>query len=152
MIVWAIDGSALSDAAYPYVRAMCERYGSSLCLVYVLRPLVAREEEHQVLKLKARTIALRRHGINASLHVLRGALGSPARHVADVARMRDADLIIVTTRGRAPAAGALAGSVSQQLVGAASCPVLVLPATIAPATELSPAWMPRPAAGSQRVA
>ena len=73
------------------------------------------------------TSALRRHGVNASLHVVRGAIGSPAPRIAEVARMADAGLLIVTSRGRSPLIGAVAGSVTQRLLREAPCPVLVLP-------------------------
>jgi nucleotide-binding universal stress UspA family protein len=130
-IVWANDGSSRSDAAYGRVRDLCERHGSSLRIVHVARPLAA-GRDHQIAKLKALTLALRRHGVNASLHVVRGAIGSPAPHIAEVARMAGAGLVIVTSRGRSPLTGAIAGSVTQRLLGGAPCPVLILTPAAAP--------------------
>jgi nucleotide-binding universal stress UspA family protein len=130
-IVWAVDGSARSDAAYGDVRDVCERHGSSLRIVHVARPL-AGGGEGQIAKLKAMTSALRRHGVDASLHVVRGAIGSPAPHIAEVARMAGAGLVIVASRGRPPLIGALAGTVTQRLLAEAPCPVLVLPPAATP--------------------
>jgi nucleotide-binding universal stress UspA family protein len=130
-IVWAIDDSARSDAAYGYVRDVCERHDSSLRLVHVARPLAA-GGDGQIAKLKAMTAALRRHGVDASLHVVRGAIGSPAPHIGEVARMAGAGLVIVASRGRSPLIGALAGSVTQRLLAEAPCPVLILPPPAAP--------------------
>ena len=131
-IVWATDGSARSDAAYGYVRDACERYGSSLRIVHVARPLAAGSGDREIAKLKAMTSSLRRHGVSASLHVVRGAIGSPAPHIAEVARMADAGLVIVTSRGRSPLLGAVAGSVTQRLLAEAPCPVLILPPPAVP--------------------
>jgi nucleotide-binding universal stress UspA family protein len=130
-IVWATDGSARSDAAYGYVRDMCEHLGSSLRIVHVARPL-AGGGDRQIAKLKAMTSSLRRHGVNASLHVVRGAIGSPAPQIAEVARMVDAGLLVVASRGRSPLIGAVAGSVTQRLLVQAPCAVLILPPATTP--------------------
>ena len=130
-IVWATDGSARSDAAFGYVRDACERHGSSLRIVHVARPL-AGGGDREIAKLKAMTSSLRRHGVSASLHVVRGAIGSAAPHIAEVARMADAGLVIVTSRGRSPLLGAVAGSVTQRLLAEAPCPVLILPPPAVP--------------------
>jgi nucleotide-binding universal stress UspA family protein len=134
-IVWASDGSAHSNLCLPYVRDLGERYASSMIIVHVIEelavgalpgPEVHAYEDRTVAKLKAQTLALRRRGIPASLHVIRGATGHCARHVADVADSVDADLMICGSRGRAPASGALLGSFSLRLLAASPCPVLVV--------------------------
>ena len=51
--------------------------------------------------------------------------GNPARRVAEIARLRGADLIVVGSRGCGAFAGALLGSVSVELVHRADRPVLV---------------------------
>ena len=136
-IVWATDGSARSDDAYAYVRDACERSGSSLLIVHIARPFGTSADESRIAKLKAMTSALRRHGLDASLHVVRGAFGSPARHIAEVARMAGAELLVVATRGRSPLAGAATGSVTQHLLAEAPCPVLILtPASRALSAEV----------------
>jgi len=128
-IVWATDGTPESNRAQAYVRELCERYDSSLRVVHVADRFPGGTlSEHRVAALKARTSALRRHGINASLHVIRGAIGSPAHQITEVARMSGADLVIVTTHGRSPLVGAITGSVTQRLLTDSPCPVLILPA------------------------
>jgi nucleotide-binding universal stress UspA family protein len=52
--------------------------------------------------------------------------GPPARAIADVAAVRDADEIVVGTRGFSRAR-ALLGSVSHELIHLAACPVTVIP-------------------------
>ena len=51
---------------------------------------------------------------------------SPARAIADIARTRDADEIIVGTRGYGRAR-ALLGSVAHELIHLADCPITVIP-------------------------
>jgi nucleotide-binding universal stress UspA family protein len=127
-IVWATDGSVSSLAGSHFVREACERFGAMLRIVHVAPLLSTDADERRIAQLKALTSSLRRHGIDASLHVVRGAIGSPAPHIAEVARMSHADLLIVGTRGRSPVISALAGSVAQRLLAESSCAVLVLPA------------------------
>lgn len=130
-IVWASDGRARGDLAYGYVREMCERHGSRLRIVHVARPLDGGDGERRIAKLKAMAASLRRHGVSASLHVVRGAVGSPAHQIAEVARMCGADLIVVASHGRPRVEGAIAGSVTQRLLAEAPCAVLILtPASV----------------------
>ena len=139
-ILWATDGSPCSDDALGTVRQLCERYASSLRIVHVVQQLggahitgpdLIPNEDRVIAKLKAQTSALRRHEIDASLHVIRGAFGSPAGHIADTARAVDADLIVVGVRGRSALESVLLGSVTLRLLTIARCPVLVVPASAA---------------------
>jgi nucleotide-binding universal stress UspA family protein len=128
-IVWATDGSVASRAGSRFIRDTCDRHASKLLIVHVAPFVCMEADERCIAKLKALTSSLRRCGVDASLHVVRGAVGSPASHIAQVARMAEADLLIVTTRGRSPLAEAICGSVVQRLLVQAPCPVLVLPAS-----------------------
>jgi nucleotide-binding universal stress UspA family protein len=145
-IVWATDGASASLAGSRFVRETCERYGSRLRIVHVAPTLCTAADERRIARLKALTSSLRRHGIDASLHVVRGAIGSPAPRIAEVARMSQATLVIVGTRGRSPLVSSVAGSVAQRLFTEASCPVLVLPAAPVAAESRRPAVTPALAA------
>ena len=129
-IVWASDGSARDEQSLPVVREICARYDSSLRIVHVVERLpgpplpgldVHAYEDRLVAKLKARTSALRRRGINASLHVIRGAVGQTADHIAEVAVAVDAQLIIAGGRGRSACDGRAA---RQRHPAAAGCRAL----------------------------
>ena len=58
----------------------------------------------------------------------------PARAIADVARARDADEIIVGTRGHGRAR-ALLGSVAHQVIHLAECPITVIPERVVDRAE-----------------
>jgi nucleotide-binding universal stress UspA family protein len=150
-VVWATDGSPTSLADLPFVRALCEEHGSALRVVHVHRPLSGDIGERRIVALKTLTASLRRHGVNASLHVVRGAVGSPASHVAEVARMTGADLVIVTTRGRPLLAGAICRSFVGHMLAQPPCPVLILPATTVATSAGADVRTEQPA-GSRRAA
>jgi nucleotide-binding universal stress UspA family protein len=150
-IVWASDGSLRDDRSLPVARDLCTRYGASLRIVHVVERIPAASwpgldvharQERVVAKLKARTSALRRHGINASLHIVRGSLGQTADHIAEVAEAGDAQLIVAGARGRSAWEGAMLGSVTQRLLAVAPCPVLVIPGT--PSSRGPPAAAAQP--------
>lgn len=61
-------------------------------------------------------------GVEADTEVLEG---DPAEQILELARLRDADLIVVGSRGLGPIAGTLLGSVSREVLRHADRPVLV---------------------------
>jgi nucleotide-binding universal stress UspA family protein len=52
--------------------------------------------------------------------------GPAATAIINAAKARDADLIVLGSRGLTPIKGLLMGSVSERVIGAAPCPVLVV--------------------------
>jgi nucleotide-binding universal stress UspA family protein len=58
---------------------------------------------------------------------LQTSVGIPTERLADLADDEDAELIVVGSRGRGAFKAAFLGSVSNNLVGVARCPVLVVP-------------------------
>ena len=59
--------------------------------------------------------------------------GQPARVLVELAR--DADLLVVGSRGRGDFTGVMLGSVSQRCAGHSPCPVVVVPSTPATTSE-----------------
>jgi nucleotide-binding universal stress UspA family protein len=135
-IVCATDGSANADRALAYARELAETFESSLRVVHIVEKVAGGrlgdrdtylDEDTTLAKLRSQTSQLRRHGVDASPHVIRGAAGQPARQIAGTAGDVGAELVIVGSRGRSPVTGALLGSVTQRLLHIATCPVLVVP-------------------------
>jgi nucleotide-binding universal stress UspA family protein len=91
-------------------------------------PVVFNEEDERVLRDDLRTSLadlsepLRRLGAATEVEI---RAGRPADVLTEVAREREADLLVVGNRGRGATRSALLGSVSAHLVDHAPCPVLV---------------------------
>jgi nucleotide-binding universal stress UspA family protein len=128
-ILWASDGRADDHQVVNYVGELCDHYCCELRIVHVVQtilpePLPQLElhggEERAIAWLKVRTRALRGEGVDASLHVVRGVLGSPAPAILQVAEAVDADLIVLHPHGRRPIGTAA------QLLATSACPLLML--------------------------
>jgi nucleotide-binding universal stress UspA family protein len=70
---------------------------------------------------------LSRGGLNAILKVVDFVGPQPAQGIADAVQEVDADAIVVGARGHSRLGGLLVGSVTQQLLHIAPCPVLAVP-------------------------
>jgi nucleotide-binding universal stress UspA family protein len=135
-ILWATDGSATADRALPYAKALAAAEGAKLLVVHCREILVGGrasgypvfpDEEEIVAKIRGQVDEMQAGGVDTTLEVISGAASSAAHAIADVAREEHADLIVVGTRGHAPVAGLLVGSVTQRLLHVAPCPVLAVP-------------------------
>jgi nucleotide-binding universal stress UspA family protein len=67
-------------------------------------------------------------GLDAEVRI---EVGFPAEVLADVADRENAELIVVGSRGQGPFRAAFLGSVSNELIGVARCPVVVVPRGVA---------------------
>ncbi|HZQ64704.1 MAG TPA: universal stress protein [Gaiellaceae bacterium] len=135
-IVWATDGSDAADRALPFAKALADGEGRTLLVVHIEELLVGRAGGYPVLaaegelqaKIRRQVDGLREEGYRASLKLVTGLSSHPAHMIAEAAREAGADVIVVGTRGHAPVAGLLLGSVTQRLLHIAPCPVLAVPA------------------------
>jgi nucleotide-binding universal stress UspA family protein len=133
-IVVAIDGSDGSRAAIPVAAELAERGGAELLIVHVEERVVGKgggpvnlaEDEVQA-EVRAEAQKLQAQGRHVEVQMGRVALGGPAHVIEEIAAEAGADLIVVGTRGHAPVAGLLLGSVTQRLLHVATRPVLVVP-------------------------
>ena len=136
-ILWATDGSASADRALPYAKSLAEGEGVKLIAVHCRElfiggrgsgyPVLADDDELQE-KILGQVAEARAEGFDATLQVISAASSGSAHVIADAARETGADVIVVGTRGHAPFAGLLVGSVTQRLLHVAPCPVLSVPA------------------------
>ncbi|HTU00211.1 MAG TPA: universal stress protein [Candidatus Sulfotelmatobacter sp.] len=137
-ILWPTDFSVAARAALPHVRLMAELTGGEVVLLHVLptpvmyanpdvapalvrldpeiRATAARELE-RLAKL------LRTQGVKVKSLVEDGL---PVERILRVARRLRCDLILLATHGRSGLAHVLLGSVAENVVRRAPCPVLVV--------------------------
>lgn len=134
-VVWATDGSEAADRSLPYAKALAAGGDRTLVVVHSKELLVGRaagypvhaDEDELEAKIRRQVDEARDEGLDATLKLARGAAPGAAHMIADMAREVGADVIVVGTRGHAPVAGLLLGSVTQRLLHIASCPVLAVP-------------------------
>jgi nucleotide-binding universal stress UspA family protein len=128
-----VDGSPHSDAALRWALADAEKHGGQVTALFVWQVpfssfpgLYDREALEKASKefLIEKVSAVAPTPSVPLLPVV--AEGDPAE--ALVVASKDADLLVLGTRGRSPLAGLLVGSVSLQCAAAARCPVVLIKA------------------------
>jgi nucleotide-binding universal stress UspA family protein len=133
-LVLALDGSEPSDRVIPVARDVAAP-GVHIDVVHV-RELIAGRAGGQTLRanesqledhVRAQVQTLGEAGLDVHLHVETTVGGGPAHVISEVAKKVGAEVILIGTRGHAPVAGLLLGSVTQRLLHIAPCPVLAIP-------------------------
>ncbi|MES1260128.1 MAG: universal stress protein [Acidobacteriota bacterium] len=134
-ILFPIDFSGRSHALVPHVRAMCNRFHASLTLLHVIQvPLMAygatdspvvfdfpiAELKERAEKSLAELAATAFPGVPVKTLVEEG---DPGSCIAEVAKARGVDLIMMPTRGHGRFRAALLGSVTAKTLHDATCPV-----------------------------
>jgi nucleotide-binding universal stress UspA family protein len=136
-IVVATDLDGRSEAALEYARKLASAYGARIILAHGIDPLdyasvvnvpgrvlTAMPEEARM-ALEQMASELLREGIHSHSEVRQGAV---AQMLLDVARQYEAGLIVIGTEGRQGAGPIVVGTVAEQLVRLAPCPVLAVAA------------------------
>jgi nucleotide-binding universal stress UspA family protein len=133
VITCATDGSPHGDQALDYAKRLAEDQHAVLRVVHVVEKIAGQnvrvDEDQIIARVKAQTAELREHGIDASLHLVRGGQGRPGHEIALSARDAMSDVLVLGTRGHSTVAGLLLGSVAQRLLHIAPCPILVIPSS-----------------------
>jgi nucleotide-binding universal stress UspA family protein len=133
------DFSNCSKKALQYAMPLAKQFGATLILLHVLPPHNAIDGEtypvdcELTLEKDLRENARRKlielakefplHEIPVQIETCLGATGV---EIAREAKKLEADLIVISTHGRTGRAHSLAGSVAENLVQLAPCPVLVV--------------------------
>jgi len=131
-VVIPLDGSELAEQALAPACRIAERFGGELLLLRVVtpeRPLVEEAEAY------LSGLALPVLGLSIRTRVLCGA---PPELIIAAAAESGADLIVMSTHGRAGLLRLLYGSVTEAVLRGSPVPVLVVPNRVpAPLSELS---------------
>ncbi len=137
-VLFATDFSATSEAALPYAAAICRRFGSTLHIVHVLSDAslllvtggvdyvsmgTIYEDAHTEAKEKLDEIASRLEGIPQRSYVRHGQVW---RSLNGIIEDNQVDMIVVGTHGRTGLGKLLLGSVAEDILRHAPCPVLTV--------------------------
>jgi nucleotide-binding universal stress UspA family protein len=135
-IVVTTDFSDESKKALPYALALARKFEASLILLYVVPAHLPAElshigivlEERRVLEMaRERLPRFREAELDPHLHVDTLVLnGGPAHEICRTAETQGADLIVMATHGHTGLKHFMLGSVTENVVRHAPCPVLVV--------------------------
>jgi nucleotide-binding universal stress UspA family protein len=137
-VLFATDFSATSEAALPYATAICRRFGSTLHSAHVLSDAsllmmtggvdyismsTIYEDAHTEAKEKLDQISDRLEGIPHHNYVRHGQVW---KNLSEIINENEIDLIVVGTHGRTGLGKLLLGSVAEDILRHAPCPVLTV--------------------------
>ncbi len=148
LVVVPTDFSDHSLRALPYAVGFAEQFGARLALVYVLEPSLqlsdiawvgvderAVDADHMS-HARASLDHLARERVPDEIacetHVLHG---HPVDAIVEFASESGADLIVMATHGRSGLSHVLMGSIAENVVRRAPCPVLTLKSPLAVASD-----------------
>ena len=123
-ILLAVDGSRFADAAAVSAGILAKRCGLPVTVLSVCANDDLKCDMVQAMADRVRDL-LRKDGVAADSVVKEG---HPAKAIVEAATENECDLIVVGSHGRTGLDRILIGSVSQQVVVQAKCPVLVVKA------------------------
>ena len=137
-VLFATDFSATSDAALPYATAICRHFGGTLHTAHVLSDAsllmmtggvdyvsmsTIYEDAHTEAEQKLDQISARVEGIEHHNYVRHGQVWKTLAGIVDE---NEIDLIVVGTHGRSGLGKLLLGSVAEDILRHAPCPVLTV--------------------------
>jgi nucleotide-binding universal stress UspA family protein len=142
-ILYATDFSPASEAALPYVRGLSKQYGATVHAVHVrlpaAYPVVGPEMMPQVIEAaeeQAKLEVQQLHEMLASVpHDVSVNEGDLWPTITYMVQQKNIDLIVIGTRGRTGMGRALLGSVAEEILRRAPCPVLTVGPHISKDTE-----------------
>jgi nucleotide-binding universal stress UspA family protein len=131
-IVLGYDGSACANAALAVAVESAKAYGDRIVVAFGAGAHAAGEDDRRELVRQMggdwadeALSAIRKQGVEDAQAVVVDA--RPAEALLQVARERNARMIVVGTHGERPLTGAVLGSVPHKLLHLSKVPVLVVP-------------------------
>jgi nucleotide-binding universal stress UspA family protein len=137
-IIVPVDGSEPANRAARFAAKLAGDANAALSLVHVFDPPPAavmgleaksREEIEQIMSEDAKTsfdAALAAIGFTPLTIATQVLIGHPAPEIIRFAADSGADLLVMGSRGRSELRGLLLGSVSEQVMRRATCPVTIV--------------------------
>jgi nucleotide-binding universal stress UspA family protein len=137
-VLFATDFSATSAAALPYAAAICRRFGSTLHAVHVLSEAsllmmtggvdyvsmgTIYEDAHNEADERLQHACERLEGVSHRHHVRHGQVW---KNLEPIIQENEIDLIVLGTHGRTGLGKLLLGSVAEDILRHADCPVLTV--------------------------
>jgi nucleotide-binding universal stress UspA family protein len=137
-VLFATDFSATSEAALPYATAICRRFGATLYAAHILSEAnlllmtggvdyvsmgTIYEDAHTEAKEKLDQIAAHLEGLPVRCYVRHGQVW---KGLAGLIEENEIDLIVLGTHGRTGLGKLLLGSVAEDILRHAPCPVLTV--------------------------
>ena len=137
-VLFTTDFSAMSEAAFPYATAICRHFGSLLHTAHVLSDTnilmmtggvdyvslsTIYEDAHTEAKEKLDQISGHLEGVAHRIHVRHGQVWENLAGLIDEEHI---DLIVLGTHGRSGLGKLLLGSVAENILRHAPCPVLTV--------------------------
>ena len=137
-VLFATDFSPTSDAALPYAAAICRRFGSTLHTVHVLSDAgilmmsggvdyinlgTICDNTQNAARERLAQISNRVEGMPCRKYVRHGRVWN---NLASIIEENDIHLIVVGTHGRTGLSRLLLGSVAEDILRHAPCPVLTI--------------------------
>ncbi|HKB35244.1 MAG TPA: universal stress protein [Gemmataceae bacterium] len=151
------DFSPHSDEAFQVGRELARTMGAGLIVFHVAHPPAVISEDGRVVthpgKGEAKDLVeemRKAHPADAQLrveHKVIIASRSSAAHILDILDTLGCDMIVMGTRGRTGLRHLLFGSVAEEVVRKAHCPVVVVKAPAHAVTEPTTQKQPQPATG-----
>jgi nucleotide-binding universal stress UspA family protein len=128
-ILLAVDGSEHSVRAAEAAAGIAKGADASIEVIHVhevglFAPLESPREADELVDGVVQELLA--NGVKAAGDVVVARTGSIVPAILDVAKVTEADLIVMGTRGLSDFSGLLVGSVAHKLIHHAGCPVLVV--------------------------
>lgn len=134
------DFSPASDAALEYARILAAKFGSTLRILHVIddpssssafvgdgfAPSTEDIRNRLLKEARTRLDHLMNLADRSRYHAADAVIGTPADAIIDFASATGTSLVVMGTHGRTGLAHLLMGSVAEQVVRTASCPVLTV--------------------------
>ncbi|SEI95130.1 universal stress protein [Nitrosomonas eutropha] len=136
-ILLPLDGTPLAEAAIPIARQFAQNTGATISLIRVVRPnhpgyeqpdeqVSAGEQSvaHQAISYLERIqLQLQLANVFSRYQV---ASGDPIEAIIRTMHMEDSDLVVMSTHGRSGVERIIHGSVTRQIIGNTTCPLLLV--------------------------